>query len=165
MHPTKSAWLRDQLNLCEGKLLRYAQSLLGDLTHAQDMVQESFLRLAQQEPFDPTLPWLLRVCRNLITDHFRKDKHMVDATLDQRIHPAPSPLDQLETQDITQRLMRLVHRLPATQREIVRLKFQEGLSYKEIGEITGLTANHVGVLLHQAMTALRKKMSTLEVRT
>jgi DNA-binding CsgD family transcriptional regulator len=48
--------------------------------------------------------------------------------------------------------------LPPRMREVVMLKFQAGLSYKEIADITKLTVNHVGVLLHTAMQKLRDEL-------
>ena len=54
-------------------------------------------------------------------------------------------------------LMTEMNALPPRQREAVRLKFQEGLSYAEIAEITGETKSNVGWLLHSAIKSLREK--------
>jgi RNA polymerase sigma-70 factor (ECF subfamily) len=48
--------------------------------------------------------------------------------------------------------------LPASQQEVLRLKLQEGLSYAEIGAVTGLTANHVGVLVHLGLKTIRARV-------
>jgi len=47
--------------------------------------------------------------------------------------------------------------LPPREREVVRLKFQQGLKYGEIAAVTGLSVSHVGVLIHEAMARLRKR--------
>ena len=49
----------------------------------------------------------------------------------------------------------MVDSLPERERELVRLKFQAGLSYREISAITGITEGHVGYLLHHAVKAMR----------
>jgi RNA polymerase sigma-70 factor (ECF subfamily) len=46
------------------------------------------------------------------------------------------------------------------QQEAVRLKFQSGLSYREIAEVMDITVNHVGVLLHNALKAIRDRITT-----
>ena len=54
----------------------------------------------------------------------------------------------------------LVADLPQRQQEAVRLKFQGGLSYREIAEVMDTTANNVGVLLHTAIRTIREKLAT-----
>jgi RNA polymerase sigma-70 factor (ECF subfamily) len=49
-----------------------------------------------------------------------------------------------------------VTRLPERQREVLRLRYHEGLSYQEISDITGCSVSHVGVILHSALQALRR---------
>lgn len=53
------------------------------------------------------------------------------------------------------RVIALVSSLNENQQEVIRLKFQEGFSYKEISEITGHSVSHVGVLIHEAVAKLR----------
>jgi RNA polymerase sigma-70 factor (ECF subfamily) len=55
-----------------------------------------------------------------------------------------------------QHVQQLVERLPAAQREVVRLRFIGGLSYQEIAGITNQSAGTVGWLLHEALQSLRK---------
>ena len=54
--------------------------------------------------------------------------------------------------------MRLLDRLPDNQQEVIRLKFQNDLSYREISEITGLSVSNVGFLLHVGIKRLREIM-------
>jgi RNA polymerase sigma-70 factor (ECF subfamily) len=53
------------------------------------------------------------------------------------------------------RVLAQLQRLPQRQQEILRLKFQGGLSYKQIAEVMGLTVSHVGVLIHTALKSIR----------
>ena len=73
--------------------------------------------------------------------------------------PAPAtPARLLEGREALQAVLDVMATLPASQQEVLRLKFQEGLSYPEIGAVTGLTANHVGVLVHLALKAIRARV-------
>jgi RNA polymerase sigma-70 factor (ECF subfamily) len=55
-------------------------------------------------------------------------------------------------------VLALLDTLNDTQQEVLRLKFQGGLSYKEIAAVMDITANHVGVLIHHAIKALRERL-------
>ena len=67
------------------------------------------------------------------------------------------PFDQLEQKEATGFLLRIVGTLPPRQQEVIQLKFQNDLSYQQIGEIMQTTANNVGVLLHTALKTLRQR--------
>ena len=55
-------------------------------------------------------------------------------------------------------LLKQIARLPDRQQEVLRLKFNAGLSYKEIAEVTGLTSTNVGFILHTAISKLRQRL-------
>ena len=57
-------------------------------------------------------------------------------------------------------MLALVGDLPENQREVLRLKFQCGLKYREISEVTGLSVSNVGFLIHTAISTLRKDLHT-----
>lgn len=68
------------------------------------------------------------------------------------------PAGQLEAAQTQSEILRAISALPSNQREVVRLKFQNDLSYKEIAEVTGLSVTNVGFLLHTAIEAMRRQM-------
>ena len=70
-----------------------------------------------------------------------------------------TPRQQAESHDLSEVLLSYVEQLTPSQQEVVRLKFQTGLSYKEIAEVTDKSVNHVGVLLHQALKRLKALVS------
>ena len=79
-------------------------------------------------------------------------------TFDQTIDPSAAPPDAaMESKDDTHRLQRLIKTLPERQRELVRLKFEAGLSYRDIAAATGLTVSNVGTLLSHAVQQLREQ--------
>ena len=71
----------------------------------------------------------------------------------------PAPVALAERNDSAAQVLGLVERLPANQQEVIRLKFQSGLSYREISRVTGLTVSHVGVLIHTGLKSIRIKLN------
>ena len=71
-----------------------------------------------------------------------------------RIRYVDGALDALDTA-----LLQALADLPTNQQEVVRLKFQDGLSYRDIAEVTGLTQSNVGYLLHTAVKRLRERLA------
>lgn len=161
---SQSEFVRQSLDRFEGPLLRYALRLTGDLEQARDVVQDTFLRLCRQEPghVDGHLAqWLFTVCRNRALDVHRKERRMATVTeLDDRVSSAsqPAPDEAAEQKETTARVLKLLDRLPENQQEVIRLKFQNELSYQEIAAVTGLSISNVGFLLHVGLKRLRELM-------
>lgn len=157
-------WLRDALARHEGPLMRYAYRMVGNLEQARDVVQETFLRLCRECPAEldgHLAPWLYRVCRTRALDLRRKEGRMRELTMDldpPGLSHEPAPDYQAETRDDHDAVTRWLATLPVNQQDVVRLKFQGGLSYREISEITNLSVTNVGFLLHTAIKALRGKV-------
>lgn len=72
---------------------------------------------------------------------------------------AAGPDDAIERQDSYSHVLEAMETLSANQQEVVRLKFQHGMSYKQISEVTNLSVTNVGFLLHTALKTLRQKLS------
>jgi len=158
-------WIEAALDRYEGPLVRYALRLTGDLEAARDIVQDAFLRLCRADPSQVSGgvgPWLFTVCRNRALDSLRKEGHMQtvsDSALESRVGTTPTPEAVAERHDAASRALAALQALPANQREVVRLKFQAGLSYKEISEVTGLSVSNVGYLIHTAIGRLRASLA------
>ena len=69
------------------------------------------------------------------------------------------PGRSLEAEETHEALLHLIEHLPRNQQEVVRLKFQNGFSYKEIARITELSVTNVGFLIHTAVTRLRREFA------
>jgi len=155
------------LDRFERPLLAFARHHSGDLETARDAVQDTFLRYFKAPPageLEGLAPWLFTVCRRVSIDHQRKYHRIVPInaaaalTFDNHIDDTTaSPAAALEEKDDTHRLRGLVKCLPERQRELVRLKFEAGLSYRDIAAATGLTVSNVGTLLHHAVQSLREQ--------
>ena len=70
----------------------------------------------------------------------------------------PDQVVATEQRDTTARVLEFVDKLTENQREVVRLKFQHGLSYKEIAVVTELSVSNVGYLIHTAIKRLRTEL-------
>lgn len=167
---TKQQWVKDALARFERPLVSYAHRITGDLDAARDVVQDVFFRLLEAnrgEVQDHLAPWLFRVCRNRALDLQRKERPMRSTTADKAAASSiagapsggPSPAAVAERRQSVGRALDLMQQLPQRQQEVVRLKFQQGLSYAEISEVTGHSVSYVGNLLHHALAGLRQLMS------
>ena len=61
-------------------------------------------------------------------------------------------------------ILQIIETLPKNQREVIYLKFQCDLSYKEISSVTNLSVSNVGFLIHTAVRAIRKQIFAEPVR-
>jgi RNA polymerase sigma-70 factor (ECF subfamily) len=149
----------------QGPLLRYAVRFCGDWELARDVVQDTFLALcrARRAEVERHLAaWLFTVCRNRALDVRRKEARMSPLTESQalgREDRSPSPAIVAEQKAAYRSVCKALDELPERQREVLRLKFQEGFSYQEIGRVTGLSISNVGFLIHTAIRALRRQLA------
>ena len=153
---TESQWIVDALDQYEDALIRYAVWILRDQELAREVVQETFLRLCREEQSKVggyLAQWLFTVCRNLAFDTRKREARMTP--LEDTDIGVDSNLEQKEA---VGEIFRLVENLPKNQREVVYLKFQCDLSYKEISDVTKLSVGNVGLLLHTALKAIRKRV-------
>jgi len=156
-------WLQEVFDRLEKPLAAYAMKLVaGDWNRAQDCVQESFCRLCREDyrkVASHVDAWLYKTCRNHAMDIHRKEARMT-------VHSDSAPIVGLESrekapvqqivQNEEQSMMEAqIALLPKLEQEVVQLRLGQGLSYKQIAEVTDLSVSHVGVLLHQAVKRLR----------
>jgi RNA polymerase sigma factor (sigma-70 family) len=154
----------------ERPLIQYAQSFVGDLDAARDIVQEAFIAYVralskEREPGTEPPPtegqhlegWLFTVTRYRALDQVRRQQRIIPMPFmpDDQQCPSPGPAEAAESRDEAIWLLKLVDQLPANQREVIRLKFQSDLSYEEIATVTGLSSGNVGFLLHHGLKRLR----------
>ncbi len=160
-----AAWVRSAVERFEGPLTLYASRMLGDSEAARDVVQDTFLRLCGQsrETLDGRLAeWLFTVCRNRALDVLRKESRMTQLSEEQvlvRTSDDPGPPDIIERRESTAQVLGLLESLPKNQREVIRLKFQNGFSYQEIARISGHSVGNVGYLIHVGLKTIRGQLA------
>jgi len=167
-------------------LLRYAGQLLGGTfggagggggvsgsSEAEDVVQEAFMRLhryvaaGQQPEIQNLTSWLFRVAHNLTMDARRRRQRQqkvrnqaVQQALAQPDGPtqADTSLDDLELKEACTRAMAELHRLPDDQRQVLLLKVIQGLTLREVAEITGLSISNVAYRMTQGLRELSRRL-------
>ena len=152
-------------------LVRFVANFLRDDAAAQDIVQETFLRVARNPKrlldVGSCHNWLLSVARNLSVDHLRKrirrrkhtEAYHAEAVL--RGNTSEAADESLARDEVRARVRREIDGLRPRLRELMLLKVQEGKTYREIAEITSLSVTNVGYLIHQAMRTLEFRLKDL----
>ncbi len=113
-------------------------------------------------------PWLYRIVHNLAVDHQRRANKIVSfespataegATASDALDSQPLPDEQIARWEGIGLVRLILETLDERSRELIRLRFNEDLSYKEISSRTGLTVGHVGYLLHHALKAMAAELT------
>jgi len=160
-------WIERLVGQHEKPLCRYAYSLTRSVSSAQDAVQETFLRLCKADRSKiegHEAAWLFQVCRSRVIDMQRKEKPMNHLTPAQEAvlaAPGKNPAETAMHRDAENLVPRLMDGLPDRQREAIRLKFQQNLSYRDIARVLDTSEGNVGFLIHTGIKTLRDQMKTL----
>src|SRR6266478_4239217 len=144
-----------------------ARWLLRNEQDAQDVVQEAYLRAFRSfSGFHGTngRAWLLKIVRNTSYTLLKKNRAVdFTTTFDEEIHAtgheAASPATILEHSEDAQLIKEAMDYLPAEFREIIVLRHQEGLSYKEIADIAQIPPGTVMSRLARARAKLREYLA------
>jgi len=155
------SWLEEH----RGIVVKVARSFATTRADAADLEQELLLQLWLSLPAyaaraKPST-WIYRVCLNTALV-WRRNTTRRDSRIDAGADPArlsgatATPADDAGDREILETLYAGIHTLPKTDRALVLLML-DGLSYREISEVTGLTENHVGV----ALTRARQRLAIL----
>ncbi|MGB3801464.1 MAG: sigma-70 family RNA polymerase sigma factor [Lewinella sp.] len=143
------------------RLYRLALRMTGDGSEAEDVVQEVLIRGWQRQDeivrLDNPPAWLLKMTHNRAIDRLRSRKtrstYERAAAPDDACHLTPHRL--VETEDTLSHIRRQMEKLPVDQRTVLQLREVEGMSYREITEVTGLKMEQVKVYLHRGRQRLR----------
>lgn len=151
----------------EGPLLRYATRVTRNENTAQDIVQETLIRLLRSwrdelTPSPQLSSWLYRVAHNCAVDHMRKEsrRHLLHTrhAEESDLSVAPDRGRGDRVSDEAARAAAALQTLSLRERQLVILKVYESKSYREISEIAGLSVGNVGYILHHAMKKLAAEL-------
>lgn len=152
----------------ESPLLTYAWRLVGHRSAAEDIVQDAFMKLHANfgEVRDPRR-WLYRTVHNLSLNHQRRTAKLVslepppgrESAAQKEPDPQPLPDEQIARWEGIGLVRLSLAALDARDQELVRMKFAEGLSYKEMSTKTGLSVSNVGYLLHHALKRIAAELA------
>ena len=166
----RSIDLSEQFDQCYPKIFRYFRYRGADIDTANDLASAVFERaLARLESYNPRKAafntWLFAIARNVAIDAWKTQSRLQSVSLDTATSLPSNNLPQDEAvavQEQNQALLTALNNLGEREREIVALKFAGALKNSQIAKMTGLSANHVGVVLYRALHQLKEKLSEAE---
>lgn len=154
----------------QNRLFAYINRIVGDSDVANDIFQETFMKVIttiRQGKYVDTgkfSAWLMRIAHNLIIDHFRQEKaektisaDTEDSTIlnDARLSQDSIEDDMVSTQ-LHEDVRRIIEALPEPQRDVLRMRFYQGMSFKEIAEATGTGINTALGRMRYAILNMRR---------
>ena len=89
-------------------------------------------------------------------------KTLSDAHAESQQSRERDPEADMQRRESADQAASLIGELPVRQQEVIRLKVQSGLSYREISDLTGLSVSNVGYLLHVGLKSVRNQLAAIE---
>ena len=163
-------------------IFNYAMRLVGDYQWAEEILQETFLRAySRAETFRKgarVSTWLYRIAMNLCYDHLRSPRNRPKISLSEspggdeggeqlseRMESSAGRPDLLASESETARIIRkAIDELPEKERNVLVLRHYQGLKFREISDITGLTSRTVQNCLRRAREKLARSLKRRGVR-
>lgn len=152
------------------RIYRYVLYQVGDKTVAEDLAQEIFMKVwraigsykGERQSFST---WTYRIAHNHVIDYLRSNQRYVlsncraqsDSDVEIQSHIA-NPEEEAEKHLMQEELLDLVSSLPSQQKQIVILKFIEGLGNDDIEQITGKTQGAIRIMQMRALATLRQRL-------
>ena len=153
---------------CHRKLFSVAYRLMSNTQAAEDMVQETFLKLWMQrdkiERIDNPEAYSITVLRRLFYDKMRTG-HLQEVDKDVgslQVTSSKNIRRQLEAADEYQRVRQLISHLPEPQGRIMLMRDVEDRSFEEISIETGLTEVNIRSILSRARKKIREQIKTMK---
>jgi RNA polymerase sigma-70 factor (ECF subfamily) len=148
----------------------YVRMLVKDNDVADDLTQEVLIKVVKvldegrYTDKGRFLPWVLRIAHNRVLDYFRTQKHNKTISessagfdvLGSKNLAEPSIEDRIISEQRADEIRALVEELPEEQRQVVKMRYYEGMSFKEIAEHTGVGINTALGRMRYALINMRK---------
>ncbi|WP_017443885.1 RNA polymerase sigma factor [Gayadomonas joobiniege] len=156
--------MKEQLKSLLPQLRRFAFALTGDADDADDLLQNTVLKLLKQ-PQDldehSLMKWSFRVCKNLWIDEYRNRKVRTQASYSPEVPEAISTEDSEQAQEKANTLKQVNHAmdlLPEDQRSVLALVAMQGLSYRDTAEALKLPLGTVMSRLARARASVSQSL-------
>ncbi len=147
------------------KVFRHVYYLAGDLHTAEDLTAQTFLKALEaihryEMRGVPFLAWLLRIAYNLTINH-KKVRSNGNAPLPETMEVQGtlySPEASCEAKADGEQVWEGVRTLRGDQRQVIVMRFVDGLSYPDIAKVLGKSIGAVRVIQYRALCALRRRL-------
>lgn len=146
------------------RVYRYVYHRVGHVTDAEDISALVFMKALEGLPAYQVrrtgfAPWIFRITRNAVVDHYRRGRKQVSFDVLDHQSPHGDPVSQAEGNETAEELRRLVYHLSEEQREVVLLRYAAELSFAEIADILKKNEPAVRMLLHRGLRKLKTVMN------
>lgn len=149
-------------HLYHPKIYRYIYFRVGSEAVAEDLAGDVFVRMVSHiDRFTyrgrPFLAWLYTIARNLMTDYYRREGRATHLPLDERLVASDVDPDNNAPYLIRkEQLSEAMGSLTESQRQVILLKFFEGMDNADIAELLDKTVGAVKALQHRALSSLSR---------
>ncbi len=163
---TKS-WLADIYNQYYQPIYRFIFRQIGEMETSRELTGEVFHRLikAVQSGVNPEqhiTPWLYRTAHNLVVDHYRRQKNRQHLPLnDESMESSDDTERDAERRFSAEIVRRALQDLTPDQKQVLLLKYLEGLTNQEVADLLNKSVGAVKSLQHRALIALRQRLSEM----
>ena len=157
------------INRHQSKIFGFIYSKILDRDISNDIFQDTFIKVMKtlkSKSYNEEgkfLPWVMRIAHNLIIDHFRRNKKMPMFRETEEFSIFSIMSDDsltIENKIIREQveidLRKLIDELPADQKEVLKMRMYQDMSFKEISEITGVSINTALGRMRYALMNMRK---------
>ena len=144
------------------KVFLYLMTLCGNPDVAEELTQETFYRaLNSIKRFKgdcSVYTWLCSIAHNVWLEENRRKKRCMSEEISEFTEDkSPDPHDEAESSDGVMQLLKKIHSLPETEKEIILFRATQELSFRDIGEIFGKSENWARVTYYRAKQKLRSE--------
>ena len=145
------------------RVYKHVFYMVNDVDVAQDLTEQTFLRALEaiqryEKRGIPLLAWLLRIARNLSLNNQRVQRNNSSMRKNSEDAVAASPESCCEAKLNGEEVRRAVGALEGDQRQVIVLRFMDGLSYADVARVLGKSVGAVRVAQYRALRALRRRL-------
>lgn len=153
------------------RIYNYIYYRVGNVNEAEDLTERVFLRALRHignysHRGLPFSAWLYRIAHNLVANWHRDNSRRKDVPLDEGLLISQHfnfPEQELLRGEERDRLLEVIHMLPADRQELLILKFVDNLSNAEIGNVMGRTEGAIKSLYHRTLLSIRDELVGLAI--
>ncbi len=157
-----SIWYRLQVSKNQHGLYALAYQMLGNQLEAEDVVQDTFIKLWQRKEdggkFEKA--WLYKVTRNHCLDILRRRKHAYEYQIAQAVGSdvAPSASDAVINEELSGEIGKAINLLEEPYQSLLVMREVNGLSYQVLADALDLSLSQTKVYLHRARKQLKESL-------
>jgi RNA polymerase sigma-70 factor (ECF subfamily) len=145
------------------RVYKHVFYMVNDVHVAQDLTEQTFLRALEaiqryEKRGIPLLAWLLRIARNLSLNNQRVQRNNSSIRKNSEDAVAASPESCCEAKLNGEEVRQAVGALEGDQRQVIVLRFMDGLSYADVARVLGKSVGAVRVAQYRALRALRRRL-------